>query len=1336
MMQNKKSSKGITLISMILAVIVLMIIIGTISYSSRNSFQTRSLQNLYTDIDGLNDAVSVYYMRNKILPVYTSYYDYNGNSQEYGYITLPNTYDSASNTYFFNFKEDGRDADPSENNIYFGIVDIDRLETTHLNEKNNLPEGIKSNKFFENAESDMEKLKQSIKDGIFVMNMTTHKVYYTKGISSDGKKYFAKNVYSKGANYYAETELINVPNFSKTDDGQSLDETILSQGDDNIPEDAIKVKYFANGGSGAPADSIITKEMIEGDPYLKSYISITEPIRTGMDFLGWSFTSNDTTSKYYLVRVPTHGSYTYIVQVNGEDIRLPTATYSPGSTINLYAVWKVKDDVLLCYYPDDTGGIKPTISSYKVSRTSAIPDGVANYLCVDIDSSGYTLSWNWDNTENDEKEALYEGTRTIDITNEDSYVTTEPGTIKIKGSFNNLTVSIENGDKFNFKINDLDVLKIYNTELSRKRRNLVGSMLATEWLVGKNRGFTIPENLLSYKKMGIMDPQGAGSQYYVDRLDSSAEFFLKKMVVVEATNNISSVTQDYENNSYYLGTVATLPDETKNYGIYPYFAARNYRLSSSLPGEDKFYYHDNLQEAYDDSIEKAEDLYDNLTVLNTIKYSKEQAEYIYESRYDPACESVVHFEQEGVLALDCASYCLNRKKNIVIGNADGDTDITITGNSSSSGLRFEYPNNTDRNLQIIGCGKLKIDGGCSILSNTTKNLIYMNGSSKLSIIKATIENTNTTNTTWPMITTYSTATTACIGCEDEDGLSTSASSKDSDITLKNPNGYVLDFDRGEFYWNYGILYTKNVEYKGGYTPGTEPYITTAGTSREACIYSSGTYYKIQLYTRLWGFTDKDSGSERTYYSNNLYNAHDMYNRTNKSLTTKTLTFTKNNMSITNDYATITKDIILDYNTNSSNYISSSNGYLILLHDTEIKNCYMTLSTNNSTNGITIGDSSNRVTLNLTNSNINFSNSSVYRYCVYNGYGTFNLASNAYISGAKNGLYNASGRTSTINGSISNTCTGCINAGTLNLYGRISSTGSSYPALDNRGTANLCSGGMLTSSSTRTIVNSGTVSAESTNIQNSYNYTTGIAVENSGTLTLNNSTVTSRYGGLSNSGTATVTSTTLQSSNNTALSNSGTVNVSRGSVRAGSTTKAVVTTTGTVNFSNGTAITGTITINSSGHVYFPQGSSVTLSGSVTVNNNSDFTMGNISGSPSSNNPKVTGRVTVNNNAWFYYYDGYVGSLSIRGTYNPEFSRNGLVIPTTGSSSTDYVYSGSAHYIQLRTYDSDGTGSYWQGGTHYNADGSTPYVDPNPPDDGAGSGGGNGGGDFDEFGNENL
>ena len=1342
MMRNKKSSKGITLISMILAVIVLMIIIGTISYSSRSSFQARSLQNLYTDVDGINDAVSVYYMKNKILPIYTSYYDYNGNPQNYGYITLPNTYNSSNNTYFFNFKEDGRDADRDEKNIYFGIIDIDKIKSTNLNEKNNLPDGIGSGNFFKpktgGEPSDLDNLKQSIKDGIFVMNMTTHKVYYTKGIQSDGKKYFARNVYTKGGTYFAENDLINVPNFYTTDEGQSLDETILSQGEVEVPADAIKVKYFANGGTGAPPETIITQDMITANPNLGSYISTVAPSRTGMKFLGWAFTTGNSSAevKYVLSAVYGHGSYYSIITTNGEDIRLPNATFTPGSTISLYAVWEVRDDVLLCYYPDDTGGIKPEISPYKVSRTSSIPDGVINYLCVDIPSSGYKLTWNWDNSQNDEKEALYDGTRRIDITDESGYITTEPGTIKLKGSFTNLKVAVEklgsNESEFQFKINDKDVLNIYNTELSLKRRDKVGSRLGTEWLVGNNRAFTVPENVMSYKIIGIKDPEGSsGSTNYADYLDTTASYFLKKMVVVESGNNISSVLQDYERNSYAVGTVAQLPDDNQNYSIYPYFASRNYRLSSSSPEHTKYYYHDNLQEAYNDSVEKAKDNYDKITVLNTVKYSKVQVDYIYETQFDPACETLVQFNKKGTVVLDCANYYLQRKKNIAIGAfaLDGDTDITLTANSGY-GLKFEYSSNYDNNIQLTGTGILKVDGNCNIVSNTQGHLIYLQGSSKLVISKAKIENTNTTDSTGAMIYTVSNNTTACIGCEDEDGLNYADSNKDSLITLKNPNGYVWDLDMGNVYWNYGILYTKKIACKAGYTPGTENHITTAGIQREPCIYQSGGDYKVQLETRLWEFVDKDSGTERTYYSNNLYNAHDMYNLANNTLETKTLTFTKNSMNISNDYATITKDVILDYNTDAYNVISSSNGYLIFNHDSTIKNCYMVLSTNQYTNGIVIGNSGSAV-LNIENSNIQFDNISSSRYCVYNNNGTFNLISSGKISGGRNGIINTSGNTVNIYGDVTTTQASCVNGGRLNVFtnGYMKSTSGCTLNNTSTGTSYIYSG-ILVSSGTGTITNSGTVNTNYSTI-----YSTGgssITLDNSGTINLNNTTDVYASGSSSttlwNEGYfKSVSSNVYNTSNSsgaTVMVNEGTLNFLGGKATAYNRNRDLLmnlSSTATFN-SNPTSMIGNIQIND-GEVKFPESSGVNLTGNVTIYGG-DLLMGycdaDVRYPPEA--PKVRG-VTVYSGGWFYFYDGNAGSLSGAGR---------TTIPTHPDTNCEFVisYSGGAHIV-VREYLGDGT--YMQEGVRYNSDGSI-WEDPEADD--SGSGGGSGGGNFDEFGNENL
>lgn len=1332
MIQNKKSSKGITLISMVLAVIVLMIIIGTISYSSRNSFQVRSLQNLYSDIDSLNDAVSVYYMKNKLLPIYTSYYDYNGTAQEYGYITLPNTYDSASNTYFFNFKEDGRDADTDEKNIYFGIIDIDKIKSTNLNEKNNLPEGIGSGNFFKPNEggevSDLENLKQSIKDGIFVMNMSTHKVYYTKGISSDGKKYYARNVYSKGPNYFAENDLINVPIFSKKDNGQSLDETILSQGDVEEPADAIKVKFFANGGSGAPSDVVITQEMLATNSYLASYIPTTVPTRTGMIFKGWSFTTTDTTGKYTIASAFGHGSYYSFVQVSGEDIMLPSNTYTPGSTISLYAIWEVKDDVLLCYYPDDTGGIKPEISTYSVSRTSPIPDGVTNYLCIDIESSGYTLSWDWDYSETDEKEALYEGTKTINITNENSYITTEPGTIKLKGSFSNLTVSIENGDKFKFKINETDLLNIYNMKLGMNRRDLVGAKLNTQWLVGKNRAFIVPENLQTYRKIGILDPAStSGSTYYVDRIDTTSQYFLKKMVVVEENASLVSDIQDFENDSYRLGKVAKLPEDNKNYSIYPYFAARNYRLSSSNPENTKLYYQDSLQEVYDDSVELKDEQYDKITVLNNINIAKIYAENIYEPKYDPSCTSTVTFDEDNVITIYGNGYYINRQKNIEIGKTNTATNITIDA-SSSSGIKFDSNSN---NIILYGNSKLTLDGGCRISSNTTRNIIRLFNDSNLTILKATVENTNANDTEY-MISTYGRSPTVCLGCENSSGLNISDSNKDSDITLKNPNGYVLDVDRGALYWNYGILYTKDVTRKGGYTTSTENFINTAGVTRKPCISRSGTDYKIQLDTRVWQFKDNDGESDRTYYSNSLYNAHDMFNITEKVVTDKTLKFTKDTMTIADDSATITKDVVLDYNTDSSNYISSTNSLLVFNHDSTIKNCYMNLSTSAGKDGISIGKSSS-VTLNLEYSDICFNNG---RYCVYNNKGVFNLRPTAEITGNANGIYTVANMETNIWGDVLVNNAACVNRGTINIYsgGSLNSTGS-Y-ALNNYATANINSYSSLSSSGGYTLNNSGTtIINDYATITNSKSG--GCAVNSSSSLTSKNVSIRASTGngiGLKNSGTATLQSTSINAYTCIENNSGGNLSLSSVTINANSsgngiTNKATLSVYGgSLNATNGYVLDSQSTSASArfyngnpslrgdirvryGNVYFNESSGTSLesntgaSGCVYVQGG-NFTMGYCDDDIRTSSPKVNSvRVT---SGWFYFYDGNAGALSAGGR---------VTIPTT---SLPYQYvisnSGGAHIVK-RTYDSPGTGneSYWQEGVHYNADGSTPYVEPEEEED---------------------
>ena len=55
--------KGITLISLIVTVVLLLIITGTTVYTSVNRFKINNLQKMYNDLDLLGDKVENYYLK-------------------------------------------------------------------------------------------------------------------------------------------------------------------------------------------------------------------------------------------------------------------------------------------------------------------------------------------------------------------------------------------------------------------------------------------------------------------------------------------------------------------------------------------------------------------------------------------------------------------------------------------------------------------------------------------------------------------------------------------------------------------------------------------------------------------------------------------------------------------------------------------------------------------------------------------------------------------------------------------------------------------------------------------------------------------------------------------------------------------------------------------------------------------------------------------------------------------------------------------------------------------------------------------------------------------------
>ncbi len=64
-----KNNKGITLVTLIFAIVIMLIISSIIIYNANTGITTRALNNMYNDIKILKDRVDIYYAKYGTLPI-------------------------------------------------------------------------------------------------------------------------------------------------------------------------------------------------------------------------------------------------------------------------------------------------------------------------------------------------------------------------------------------------------------------------------------------------------------------------------------------------------------------------------------------------------------------------------------------------------------------------------------------------------------------------------------------------------------------------------------------------------------------------------------------------------------------------------------------------------------------------------------------------------------------------------------------------------------------------------------------------------------------------------------------------------------------------------------------------------------------------------------------------------------------------------------------------------------------------------------------------------------------------------------------------------------------
>lgn len=174
-----KRTTGITLISLVIAVIIILLITGMILYSAKDNIYIRNVTNMQNDIANLRDKIALFYAEYGEIPIKTEYQDiYN----------LPSEVIGANDT--------GK----------FYIIELEKLDGLTLNYGEDY-ETYKANGYQYSA---------NLKD-IYIINEDSHNIFYVEGIgvTEDGRTQMYYTDYTQGDSEKVEMRIregVVIPN--------------------------------------------------------------------------------------------------------------------------------------------------------------------------------------------------------------------------------------------------------------------------------------------------------------------------------------------------------------------------------------------------------------------------------------------------------------------------------------------------------------------------------------------------------------------------------------------------------------------------------------------------------------------------------------------------------------------------------------------------------------------------------------------------------------------------------------------------------------------------------------------------------------------------------------------------------------------------------------------------------------------------------------------------------------------------------------------------------------------------------------------------------------------
>ena len=169
-------NKGVTLVALTVTIIVILIMTGTVLYNSGSQTSLNRLNRLYIDISNLNTKIDSYYLNYGELPVLTEYIS----KTELEALLQKNAQDE--NATIYSRFDDEEILNPNDGEEYY-VIDLEKLDGLTIN--------YGYDEQYMEVKQNGEITASSVEDELYIINKTTHQIYFPKGIEVSGDMFFS-----------------------------------------------------------------------------------------------------------------------------------------------------------------------------------------------------------------------------------------------------------------------------------------------------------------------------------------------------------------------------------------------------------------------------------------------------------------------------------------------------------------------------------------------------------------------------------------------------------------------------------------------------------------------------------------------------------------------------------------------------------------------------------------------------------------------------------------------------------------------------------------------------------------------------------------------------------------------------------------------------------------------------------------------------------------------------------------------------------------------------------------------------------------------------------------